>query len=202
MLYVICLAAALTMSTHATVTPELAEPDVVLLASASAATDLLPGDRVVLLQDDPPGGEGLIAGRSGTIVCCANANCSGDILVSWDFWANSKVDTSDCSGDAPETIPPNSAVWINPDEVLIGRAFDQDGTILIDNAGYIYFDADDGFTYNVVGGGALDILLTQKDAQITLGDRVRIQGLLSTTSSIPDYPLRDGGIYHPILSGI
>ncbi|HNY80362.1 MAG: hypothetical protein RBS72_20650 [Sedimentisphaerales bacterium] len=162
-----------------------------------------PGERIVLLESDPPGGFGLAAGQSGTVICCDAEDCSGSILVSWDLWADGKLDLVECANGTETLYPPNSAIWINPNQVLLGRHFNQCGTIRKVLEGCISFEADDGKTYNVIAWPGLYSTLDAGGA-IQFDDRVRLQGLLNTTPPRPD-ELRlclqqDGDIFHPTLT--
>ncbi len=158
------------------------------------------GQRVVLLNDDAV--SGLRAGQAGTVICCDSADCSGRILVSWDFWTNAKDDTSGCVSASPLAFPAGSATWVDPSMMMVGRPFDQCGTIRRGLEGCIYFEADDGMQCTVFGGGDLYVELDMPGG-VEFDERVRLRGLLDT--AIPDpntiriCPVRDGDVYHPIL---
>ncbi|MBN1363054.1 MAG: hypothetical protein JW993_20815 [Sedimentisphaerales bacterium] len=161
-----------------------------------------PGQRVVLLQDEPV--SGLRAGQSGTVVCCDRADCSGRILVSWDLWTSGKDDTIPCASLPVLAFPAGSAVWVDPTIVMtVGRPFNQCGTIRKGLEGCIFFEADDGKDYTVVSGGELYVELDTPGA-IEFDQRLRLRGLLDTAIPPSDViricPVRDGDIYHPILS--
>lgn len=162
-----------------------------------------PGQRVVLLQDDPPGGLGLRIGQAGTVICCDAEDCSGDILVSWDLWAAGKADLGGCVNATATYYPPNSAIWLDPAQVLVGRQFNQCGTIRAGLEGCVHFEADNGNTYNLSASGDLYLALSTSGG-IEFDDRVRVQGLLNTTvpgtGIIRLCPQWDGDIYHPIVS--
>lgn len=161
------------------------------------------GQRVVLLQDDPPGGVGLKAGRTGTVVCCDPANCAGNILVSWDRWTQSKVDPFLCPDIVPALYPANSVTWIDPGQVLIGRPFSQCGFIRKGLEGCVYVETDDGHDYNVMAPAELYVALDGRGA-IQFGDHVRLRGLLNTTPPPPGEirlcPQRDGDVFDPIIA--
>ncbi len=161
------------------------------------------GERVVLLQDDPPGGLGLKAGQAGTVVCCNPDDCSGNLLVSWDLWAQGKVDPFSCPDLVPAIYPANSALWIDPGHIPIGRQFSQCGTIRKGLEGCVYFEADDGRDYNVMAPADLYLSLDGAGA-IQFDDYIRLRGLLNTTPPAPGEirpcPQRDGDIYHPIIA--
>ncbi len=164
---------------------------------------IAPGERIVLLEDDPPGAPGLKAGHAGTVICCDTKDCSGHILVSWDFWTDGKLDSLQCANATETLYPTGSATWIDPDEVRLGRHFNQCGTLQKGLEGCIQFEADDGNVYNVVGGSGLYATLDGSGA-VQFGDRVRVRGLLNTTPPRPD-ELRlclqlDGDILHPTIT--
>lgn len=162
-----------------------------------------PGQRVVLLQDAPPGGLDLLAGHAGTVVCADPSDGSGDLLISWDAWANGKADLTRC-GDAETLLfPANSVIWVDPYETLLGRPFNECGTIREGLEGCIYLETDDEQQYNLVAAGPLYAALSQGDT-LAFGDRVQVWGLFSNTPPGPGViricPQRDGDIYHPIVS--
>lgn len=162
-----------------------------------------PGERVVLLEDSPPGGLGLTVGRAGTVICCDAEDCSGNILVSWDLWTDGKLEPVPCANAAETLYPANSAIWMNPEQVLLGRHFNQCGTIRKGLEGCVYLEADDGKTYNVIASGEMYSTLDSGGA-IAFDDRARVRGLLNTTTPGPDVqrlcPQQDGDIFHPTIS--
>lgn len=160
------------------------------------------GERVVLLEDEPSGGPGLLAGHAGTVVCCDPNDCSAGLLISWDLWANGKADLSRCPDIASVLYPPVSAIWVDPSRVLIGRHFNQCGTIRRGLEGCVQLETDDGKTYNLVAAGQLYGALDRAGG-FQFDDQVRVQGLLNTTPPGPGVlricPQFDGDIYHPIV---
>ncbi len=164
---------------------------------------IAPGERVVLLEDNPLGVPNLKAGHAGTVVCCDSKDCSGHILVSWDFWTDGKLDSLQCANAAETLYPVGSAIWIDPDEVRLGRHFNQCGTVQKGLEGCIQFEADDGKVYNVVGWSGLYTTLDGGGA-LQFGDRVRVRGLLNATPPGPDElricPQLDGDLLHPTIS--
>ena len=161
-----------------------------------------PGQRVVLLQDDPPGGTGLAAGRTGVVVCCDAADCSGQVLVSWDFFTGGKGDPNRCAGDHPPVFAPNSATWLDPRVTLLGQAFDQCGTLVQGLHGCILFQSDAGQVYNLFDGSWLSQAVGAT-GQFNFGDHVRVQGLLTATRRLGVFyicPGQDGDIYNPVLA--
>jgi hypothetical protein len=159
------------------------------------------GQRVVLLENDPV--SGLRAGQAGTIICCDTNDCTGNLLVSWDLWTQSKDDTTGCVDLPVPLFPAGSTTWVNPNLLMIGRPFDECGTIRKDPGGCIYFEADDGSSYTVY---STSDLYTQLDTPggIDLDQRVQLEGLLDLAAPKAGMgrvcPVRDGDIYHPILS--
>lgn len=162
-----------------------------------------PGERVVLLQDAPPGGPELLAGHGGTVVCTDPSDGSGDLLISWDAWAEGKADLTRCADAETLLFPPNSVIWVDPQQVLLGRHFNECGTIHAGLEGCIYLETDDGQEYNLVAAGPLYAALNQGDT-LAFGDRVQVWGLFNNTPPGPTEiricPQRDGDIYHPIVS--
>ncbi|UCD50515.1 MAG: hypothetical protein JSW27_23690 [Phycisphaerales bacterium] len=162
-----------------------------------------PGERVVLLQDAPPGGLDLMTGQAGTVVCGDPKDGSGDLLISWDFWANGKADLTRCAEAKSLLYPSNSVIWVDPRQVLIGRHFNACGTIRKGLEGCVYLETDDGQEYNLVAAGQLYLALAQGGA-LAFGDRVQVWGLFNNTPPGPAgirlCPQGDGDIYHPIVS--
>lgn len=171
-------------------------------AATSDTSHFSPGEQVVLLADDPPGGLGLKAGRCGIVLCCDSSDGSGDILISWDLWTDGKANLSVCFDALNALYPANSAIWVNPNVVAIGHPFKQCGTIRKGFEGCVNFEADDGQFYNVVSPGTLYAALSA--GAIHFDDRVQIQGLLNTMPPAPDAvrlcPQFDADIFHPIVS--
>jgi hypothetical protein len=170
----------------------------------AVASPWMPGQRVVLLQNNPPGGTGLLAGQSGTVICCDANDCSGSILVNWDFWNSAKPPLTKCSSDPGTVYPANSAIWIDPNQVLLGICFSQCGTISKTQTGCAYLAADDGKTYNLMVTGDEYVALSSTVGAVRFGNRVRVQGLLNTTPPAPTViricPQQNGDIYNPLFS--
>lgn len=166
------------------------------------ATGFFPGSRVVLLEDDPPGGSGLKAGRSGTVVCSESRSNCDNVLVSWDLWTEGGDDADDCLGEIPLGFPPDSTLWVDIQKVLLGRQFARNGRLGVGPDGCILFHADRGGVFNVVATGDMQKML----ADIASMDpgRIRLRGLLNKTRPGPDMvricPQRDGDVFHPIVS--
>lgn len=78
----------------------------------------LPGDRVVLLVDEPGGAEGLLAEATGTVVCCNSDDPVTPIFVSWDYWTGGDDNHEACnSGGRPLYYPETSGWWMACKEV-------------------------------------------------------------------------------------
>jgi hypothetical protein len=159
------------------------------------------GEQVVLLDNDPPAGIGLKAGRLGTVLRCAGD--SGNVLVSWDLWTDEKANSSPNFDGLNALYPAFSAMWVNPDQVRIGHHFKQCGTIRQGLEGRLNFEADDGKTYNVVSPDTLYTSLIAGAGGFRFGDRVQVQGLLNTAPEVPGvtrtYPQSAGDLFHPVL---
>lgn len=159
------------------------------------------GQRVVLLQDDPI--NDLRAGQAGTIVCCDGPDCAGRVLVSWDLRTGAKDDTTGCVDLPVPLFPIGSTTWVDPHLLAIGRPFNQCGTIRRDLEGCVLFEADNGKSYTVISTSGLYGQLDTPGG-FEFGQRVRLRGLLDTAIPKPDIiticPVRDGDVYHPILS--
>lgn len=163
------------------------------------------GDRVVLLEDNPPGGAGLAAGSAGTIVCMGGGDCPDCLLISWDSFQGGRDEVERCSlNDLPVLVPPNSAIWVRPSEVLLGQHFTACGTVRQGLEGCILFETAEGRAFNVVDDRGWLGMSLRGAGPIRFGDRVRLRGALNTTPPGPDViricPQRDGDIYNPILS--
>jgi hypothetical protein len=162
------------------------------------------GEQVLLLDNDPPGGAGLKAGRSGTVLCADANDGFGDILVSWNLWSDGKGTPSGCFNKLDILYPAHSAIWIDPNRVRIGRHFKEYGTIQKGLEGCVNFEIADGRYYNVILSEGLYAALSDNAGSIHFGDRVLIQGWLNTTPPatgvIRICPQFDGDIFHPILS--
>ena len=180
-----------------------------LLSSAAVAEPVqrrdfpagfMPGMRVVLLADQPTIGSGLESGMAGTIVCCDTADCTGELLVSWDFWNGGEAEADRCANAESAVFPPGSLAWVDPDRVPLAQPFDETGYLRMGLEGCVVLEAENGGVYNIVGGS--DLL----DTWFVLlpGNYVRIRGLFHKPAEDPDIvricPLGDGDVYHPIVS--
>jgi hypothetical protein len=57
---------------------------------------LSPGDRVILLANNPFGALDLIQGATGTVICCDSDDPQRPIFVSWDDWTEGKSNDQFC----------------------------------------------------------------------------------------------------------
>lgn len=172
--------------------------------TATGMFSFVPGEQVVLLDNDPPGGAGLKAGHSGTVLCTDADDGTGDILVSWDLWTDGKTGAIACLNGLNALYPANSAIWINSHLVRIGHHFKQCGTIRKGLEGCVNFETDDGHAYNVVASATLYAALNADTGILRFDDRVQIEGLLNTTPPAPGVarlcPQFEGDLFHPIVS--
>jgi hypothetical protein len=82
----------------------------------SACCGFSPGDRVVLLVNNPRGAVGLVAGMEGTVICCDSNDPSLPIFVSWDRWTNGRDTTTHCDCTAlPYTLL--SGWWVGCQDI-------------------------------------------------------------------------------------
>ncbi|UCD00281.1 MAG: hypothetical protein JSW66_10440 [Phycisphaerales bacterium] len=77
---------------------------------------LQPGDRVVLLTDNPRDAVGLVAGMKGTVVCCDEDDPNLPLFVSWDSWTNGRNSDSYCD-TPPLSYVPYSGWWIGCQDI-------------------------------------------------------------------------------------
>lgn len=87
-------------------------------AAGCCEPQYMPGDRVVLLVDEPGGAEGLLAQATGTVVCCNSRDPNTPIFVSWDFWTggDDNHDQCDCC-ERPQWYPETSGWWMACSEI-------------------------------------------------------------------------------------
>lgn len=159
---------------------------------------LAPGTTVVLLQNNGS----LRAGQAGTVVCCDAQDCGGRVLVSWFLNTQGSGTTGDCADTTPRIIPPASGTWVDPRIVPIGVGFNQCGTLDRNAEGCYVLAADGGGTYILTAGSWLPGLLGPT-ANFDLGDRVRVQGLVSVKRPAGAFfPCAEqaGDIYNPVVT--
>ncbi len=84
--------------------------------AAGTCCGFAPGDRVVLLIDNPDGAVGLPAGTEGTVICCNAGYPPMPVLVSWDGWTNGHNEDQQCDG-VPLPYTPNSGWWVGCDDI-------------------------------------------------------------------------------------
>ena len=75
-----------------------------------------PGDRVRLLVSNPRGAVGLVAGMTGTVICCDYDDPELPIFVSWDDWSNGRNSDIYCDS-AIWSYPAYSGWWMACDEI-------------------------------------------------------------------------------------
>ena len=80
-----------------------------------------PGDRVVLLTDNPNRAVGLPAGTEGTVICCNAGYALVPVLVSWDGWTNGHSKDEQCD-TTPLRYPLNSGWWVGCDDIEAATA--------------------------------------------------------------------------------
>jgi len=162
-----------------------------------------PGDLVVLLKDNPPACPELRAGQVGTIVCRGDVIRPSEFLVSWTSHNDGVWVADACGAAEPAIFPPGSAVWIDPNEVPLGRPFDECGTLRKTLEGCILLEAETGRLYNLLPAGELSQTLDAA-SEIQYGDRVRVRGLINTTVPGSDEvhicPQADGDVHHPFIT--
>jgi len=163
-----------------------------------APVTLAPGTTVVLLQNNGS----VRAGQAGLVVCCDAEDCSGRVLVSWFLHTQGSGTTGACVDNTPRIIPPASATWVDPSVVPLGVAFNQCGTLRQNSEGCFVLEGDDGRTYLLAAGSWLPKFLGPT-ANFDLGDRIRVQGLVSVQRPGGIFfacTEQDGDVYHPVIT--
>lgn len=84
---------------------------------AECEVDYLPGDRVLLLVDQPGGAPGLLKGAAGDVLCFNSDDQIAPILVSWDDWTDGHNDDGPCDSPPAGWYPDDSAWWVACTEV-------------------------------------------------------------------------------------
>jgi hypothetical protein len=157
---------------------------------SSVVCNYSPGDRVVLLVDNPREATNLPAGTCGTVLCTDSADPELPILVSWDGWSGGYNRDQYCDYPPP-CYPNNSAYWMACDQIAPGCTqgyFNQCG-VLVHVGDCVFFDADGGGRY---------LLFDYYDFEV--GDRVRVRGLLISPCLTFVCGPPNGCIDHPIVS--
>jgi len=161
-----------------------------------------PGDLVVLLKDNRPACPELKAGQAGTIICRRNGIHPGEFLVNW-VSGNIDIGAGACGTTEPVIFSPGSAVWIDPNEVPLGRPFDECGTLRNAPEGCVLLEAETGRVYNLLPADELSQTL-EAASEIQCGNRVRVRGLINTTppgfNEIRTRPQADGDIHYPLIT--
>jgi hypothetical protein len=156
-----------------------------------------------LLKDNPAACPELRTGQAGTIVCRGDVSRPGEFLVSWISCKDDVGGAGAYGTTEPAIFPPGSAVWVDPNEVLLGHPFDQCGILRKTPEGCILLESEVGHVYRLLPAGELSQTL-DTTSEIQYGDRVRVRGLINTTppdlTDIRICPQADGDIYHPIIT--
>jgi len=162
-----------------------------------------PGNHIVLLEDNPPAYPQLRAGQAGIIICRGDPGRPGEVLVSWISRSDATSGAGASSAAEPSVFPSDSAVWIDTNEVLLGRPFDQCGTLRRSPEGCILLETRAGRVYDIVPATEVSRILDAAN-EIQDGDRVRVRGLISISPPGSDKvrvcPQDDGDIYHPVIT--
>ncbi len=159
-----------------------------------------PGDRVILLEDNPPSAPQLLAGATGTVICCSTDDCSGLLLISWAFARGGAGGLGLCVSENPGAFLAGSAFWMDPQAVLLGRPFNQCGTMTVDAQGCLLFETDDGARYDLASPDAVLAALATR-ADLGLGTRIRLNGFLGLTRDANAVcPGTAGDLFEPVLT--
>lgn len=167
-------------------------------ANLDFRSGISPGTRVVLIEDVPALGEDLKAGRAGTVLCCDANDCSGSLLVSWDLWNGGQDEEGRCVAAPSGAYPAGSATWVDPQTVLLGRAFDEVGILREVGEGCLYLETERGELLYLV----IDERFREQWSFVLPGNRVRVRGWFNTNEPDPNRACaqRDGDVYHPIMT--
>lgn len=160
-------------------------------------TAFVPGARVVLLDNEPDGATGLLAGTSGVVVCCDAGDCSGRVMVSWSTWRGGRDDASKCASAAAELYPTGSTTWVDPAKVRMGLPFDGLGVLRERSEGCLYLETEDGGVYHLMIGDTF----RQQWFVVRPGAFFRVRGLVNTSKPAAEQTCdqADGDIYDPIF---
>ena len=78
----------------------------------------VPGQRVVLLVDEPGGAEDLLTDAGGVVICCNTNDPNTPVLVSWDFWTGGHDENEKCTCCVrPSWYPETSGWWMACSEI-------------------------------------------------------------------------------------
>ncbi len=161
------------------------------------------GVRVVLMDDSLVKECGLQPGQCGTVVACEGLGHAGMLLVTWDFYGRGSHDACKDEEGMPLAYPQKSARWIDTKTVRLAMGVDKFGTLSQGQGECILFEAEDGQTYNLVGGDTLNEQISST-GQFHIGDHVRVRGLLQVAGLRADLaslcPRQQGDIHCPILA--
>jgi hypothetical protein len=173
------------------------------MAAPDGMKKLVPGVWVVLMDDSLAKEYGLQPGQRGTVIAKEGLGHAGMVLVTWDFNEQGVPQACKDEEGLPLAYPYKSARWIDTRTVRLAIGLDRCGTLGQGQSGYILFRAEDGQTYNLVGGNALSEQISAT-GQFHLGDHVRVRGLLQVAGLRTDLaslcPSQQGDLYCPILT--
>jgi hypothetical protein len=79
-----------------------------------------PGDRVVLLTDNPRSAFGLVAGTKGTVLCCDGDDPDLPIFVRWDNWSFGRNSDEHCD-TPPLSYTPYSGWWVACQDIALAE---------------------------------------------------------------------------------
>ncbi len=173
------------------------------MAAPDGMKKLVPGVWVVLMDDSLVKECGLQPGQRGTVVAREGLGHAGMVLVTWDFYEQGVPQACQDEEGLPLAYPHKSARWIDTGTVRLAIGLDRCGTLGQGQSGYFLFRAEDGQTYNLVGGDALSEQISAT-GQFHIGDHVRVRGLLQVaglrTGPASLCPSQQGDLYCPILT--
>lgn len=159
----------------------------------TVACDYAVGDRIILLVNNPREAINLPAGTCGTVLCTDSADPQLSVLVSWDGWTGGYSNRDQYCDSPPPHYPNNSAYWMSCSQISLGCTqgyFNRCGVLVAPDPSCFLFQAD---------GGGLYLLDNHYD--FTVGDRVRVRGLLTACTSTIVFCHPDGCIKYTIMSG-
>ncbi len=173
------------------------------MAALDGMKKLALGVRVVLMDEGLVKECGLQPGQCGTVLACEGPGHTGMVLVTWDFYGQGVQEACNDEEGMPVAYPQKSARWIDTKTIRLAIGADQRGTLSEGQGKYTLFQAEDGRTYNLIGGTALNEAIGST-GQFHLGDHVRVRGLLQVTGLRTDLaslcPRQQGDIHCPILT--
>jgi hypothetical protein len=173
------------------------------VAAPDGMKKLALGVSVILMDDSLAKECGLQPGQCGIVIAGEGLGHTGMLLVSWDFYEQGLQEACQDGEGMPLAYPQTSARWIDTRTVRLAMRVDMCGTLGNGQGECILFRADDGQTYNFVGGNALSEQIGAT-GQFHVGDHVRVRGLLQVAGLRTDLaslcPGQQGDIHCPILT--